>query len=611
MDRLNKKQCQYSKITESKKSNAKYLMNSPVEEIKSKIGIEEVVGSYIELKQSGKALKALCPFHTEKTPSFTVSTERQSFYCFGCNKGGDIFTFVEEFEGVDFKGALKILGEKAGVDIRHYTGTAQDKKKKEKNDRLYLLLSRATEMYRERWVSDKKARGYTTQRGITDETAERFTIGFAPDSWSFTLDGLQKEGYSFEEIEEAGLVIKSEAGKRYDRFRNRIMFPIADSSGRVVGFSGRTLDSDTTTAKYINSPETKLFKKRDILYGIDRAKLGIRKLGFSILVEGQMDLVLSHQAGFRNTVATSGTALRGRESEGETGISNLELVKRISKNIVIAFDSDKAGITATIKNARLALSLGMDVKVARLPDGSDPADVILEDAKEWKRIIKMSEDAIEFQLQTIQSEAKEKRGVLKEVQTELFKTIDEVPSSINREHYLGIVAEKIGIRSDTLLNEFETFKRNIISGKRPALGTATDKEEEKSVPPNEKYVLATHIAILEKNSRVDRTTITAFKERFQEIFSDLPENVLDKIESPEKERYEFQIEEEDQTELERKSYIEYLLSRVAIIELEHKARVLLRKMKKAEESADKKMTTTIFNTYSSILKEIEQLKQKL
>ncbi|MEX0933342.1 MAG: DNA primase [Candidatus Paceibacterota bacterium] len=585
-------------------------MNSPVEEIKRKIGIEEVVGSYIELKQSGKSLKALCPFHSEKTPSFTVSAERQSFYCFGCNKGGDIFTFVEEFEGVDFKGALKILAERAGVDIRHYTSTTQDKEAKEKVDRLYPLLSRATEMYQEKWISDTQARGYTAKRGITDETALRFGIGFAPDTWSFILDGLEKEGYSFEEIERAGLAIKSEAGKKYDRFRNRIMFPIADSSGRVVGFSGRTLDTDSTTAKYINSPETTLFKKRDILYGIDKAKLGIRKFGFSILVEGQMDLVLSHQAGFRNTVATSGTALRGRETEGEAGVSNLELVKRISKNIVIAFDSDTAGITATIKNAQLALSLGMDVKVARLPDGSDPADVILKDVKEWKRLVKTSEDAIEFQLQTIQNDAKEKKGVLKAVQAELFMTIAEVPSSVDREHYLGVVAEKIGIQSDTLLSEFETFRGRAMKKGGSTPHVVPPPKERAVLTFNEKHILATHIVILAQNTEIDRTSMVTFKERFQEIFSEPPEDVFKKIQSPEKEKYVFEIEEENQTVLEQKSYIEYLLSRITISELERKAKILLEKMKEAEGSADKEVTATIFNTYSTLLKKIEQLKQK-
>lgn len=569
------------------------------------------MGSYIELKQSGKALKALCPFHSEKTPSFTVSAERQSFYCFGCNKGGDIFTFVEEFEGVDFRGALKILAERAGVDIRQYKGTAQDKEAKEKVDRLYELLSRATDMYRESWISDKAAREYTSKRGITDETAERFSIGFAPNTWSFVLDGLQKDGYTYEEIEGAGLVIKTDDGKKYDRFRNRILFPIADSSGRIVGFSGRTLDVDSKTAKYINSPETKLFKKRDILYGIDKAKLGIRKLGFSILVEGQMDLVLSHQAGFRNTVATSGTALRGREVEGEAGISHLELVKRISKNIVIAFDSDTAGINATIKNARLALSLGMDVKVARLPDGKDPADVILENTKKWKHIIKTSEDAIEFQLQTIHNYEKGKKGVLKAVQTELFKTIDQVPSSVDREHYLGVVAEKIGIRNDTLLTEFEAFKKRADNNGGVAQKKTPDEKEEKIVHQGEKYVLATHILLLEEVPEVDSAEMEKFRERFQEIFSESPEDILKQIEGPEKERYMFEIEEENHSALERKSYIDYLLNRIAILELERKARLLLVKMKEAEDGADKEMTATIFNTYSTILKKIEQLKQQL
>jgi DNA primase len=585
-------------------------MNSPVEEIKRKIGIEEVVGSYIELKQAGKTLKALCPFHSEKTPSFTVSSERQSFYCFGCNRGGDIFSFVEEFEGVDFKGALKILAERAGVDLRHYRGAVENKDAKERIDRLYSLLDSAKDLYCEAYKNSNVATEYIRKRGVSIESSAHFEIGFAPDAWSYAYDGLIAKGFRKEEIVAAGLAIEREGGGYYDRFRNRVMFPIADSTGRVVAFSGRTLDTDSKTAKYINSPETELFKKRDTLYGIDKAKLSVRKFGFSILVEGQMDLVLSHQVGFKNTVATSGTALRGRDDEGQLGISNLELIKRISKNIVIAFDSDEAGMLATIKNARLALSLGMDVKVAILPPGSDPADVIKKKSTEWKKIIKESKDAVEFQLTVIESKAKDKKALLKFVQQDLFETIIMIPSKIDQEHYLSVVSESIGISRETLSDEFNSYKsKNERPGKELAAKNVFTKEREDASISDERLLIASLIAIYSSNPDSDKETAISFEKDFTEIYNESTKVILESAEPRLREKYFFEIEKEDHTMLKTKGQIEHLLGRGRIRELERRAGVLLKQLIKAENEAEKETATTLFSEYSQVLKNIEELKQ--
>jgi DNA primase len=585
-------------------------MNSPVEEIKRKIGIEEVVGSYIELKQAGKTLKALCPFHSEKTPSFSVSPERQSFYCFGCNRGGDIFTFVEEFEGVDFKGALKILAERAGVDLRQYKGTSVDKDTKEKQDRLYSLLDTAKDIYRKAFLANNEAQKYLQKRGINEEISKRFEIGLAPNSWSYIFDELIALKFKEEEIMKAGLIVEKKEGGYYDRFRNRVMFPIADSTGRIVAFSGRTLDSDKKTAKYINSPETELFKKRDNLYGIDKAKLSIRKLGFSILVEGQMDLVLNHQAGFRNTVATSGTALRGRDDEGSGGISNLELIKRISKNIVIAFDSDEAGSLATIRNAQLALSLGMDVKVAVLPQGDDPADVIVRNVSEWKKIIKESVDAVEFHLNSIQKKAKDKKALLKAVQLELFQTINSIPSKVDQEHYLTIVSEIVGISTESLSDEFSFFKSNPKKQDAQQIKEKVfTKKQEAAFVSNEQLMLASLIKVYATSPDVQKEALSVFETNFKSIYSETTKEVIKKADAREKERYIFEIEEENKTSLKNVSLIEYLLKHARIRELEKKASALLSKLKEAEKEAEKEKATTLFLNYSAVLKDIEELKQ--
>jgi len=336
-------------------------MATQVEQIKEKLGIVDVVGQYIKLEKAGSNLKAKCPFHNEKTPSFFVSPARNSYYCFGCNAKGDIFSFVEQFEGVDFTGALKILGEKAGVQIVYERQDIRDEK-----SRLHSIMEDATLFFEENLNKQKKVLEYLKKRGLDDKTIKTWRVGYSPDSWSSLYEHL-KGKFNTDEINKAGLIKKSEkGGDYYDRFRGRIMFPISDNSGRIIAFSGRIFKDNENEAKYINSPETQLFSKSKILYGYDKAKFSIRKLNFSIVVEGQMDILLSHQALFTNTVALSGTAL----TEEQVG-----LLKRLSGNVVLAFDSDSAGVASSGKSAMLMLSLGMDVKVTHLKQGEDPSDV--------------------------------------------------------------------------------------------------------------------------------------------------------------------------------------------------------------------------------------------
>jgi DNA primase len=275
-----------------------------VEEIKARIPIEELIGSYIKVEKSGRSLKARCPFHNEKTPSFFISPERGGYYCFGCGAKGDIFSFVEQFEGLDFKGALKVLAERAGVSL------AFDQKTDGERDQLFKITEEAAKYFEEQFSKSKEAQDYVKSRGIKPETRQSFRIGWAPDGWQNLLNHLKKKSWTESLIEKAGFIKKSEKNdesegrsqtsanaRYYDRFRGRIMFPITDSSGRVVAFTGRILHDDGKSAKYLNSPETPIFTKSQILFGLDKAKSEIKRLNYSILVEGQMDLVLSHQVG--------------------------------------------------------------------------------------------------------------------------------------------------------------------------------------------------------------------------------------------------------------------------------------------------------------------------
>ena len=428
-------------------------MSSSVEQIKERLSINDVVGSYVKLEKAGSNYKARCPFHNEKTPSFFVSPSRGSYYCFGCNAKGDIFSFVEQFEGLDFVGALKVLAARAGVEL-----VRENPKAKSEKDRLYAVLEVATEFFEKSFTADTEAKSYIAKRGVKEETVKNWRLGFAPDSWRALYDELVKKGFSPDEMIKAGLVKKSDkaSGGFYDVFRGRGMFPIFDSSDRVIGFSARILPrlDDGKIGKYVNSPETTLFNKSRVLYGLNKAKFDIRKRDYSIMVEGQMDLVMSHQAGFTNTVAVSGTALSS-ETVSDGAVTNLGLAQRLSNNIILAFDSDEAGFKASGRNAKIALSLGMDVKVAKMPKGDDPADIILRNSEEWKSIIKNSKHVIDFSLETLLEKNLEPRKLGKEIQTLILPYIKVLKSAIDQSHFVTVVSKATAIKEEALWLELK------------------------------------------------------------------------------------------------------------------------------------------------------------
>lgn len=424
-------------------------MNSPVEKIKERLSVVDVLSSYLTVEKAGKNFKAKCPFHNEKTPSFFISPERGSYYCFGCGAKGDIFSFVEHFEGTDFKGSLKILAERAGVELTTYKGDKDNK------EIYYEIMEEATLFYEK--MFSKEARSYLISRGINDESISNFRIGYAPLSWTSVLDHLTKKGYKKEDIETVGL-IKKKDNRFYDRFRGRVMFPISDTSGRVIAFSGRILEKGEE-AKYLNSPDTPLFNKSNILFGIDKAKIAIRSRDYSIIVEGQMDLILSHQAGLTNTVAVSGTAFTDTTIDNESKINNLGLVRRLSQNVIFAFDGDDAGIRAASRSAMIALSLEMQVKVAVLPIGKDPADLILEDPNKWKEIIRSSVNIISFHLDRICKGTNDTRIRGKKVREIIFPFLLMIKSQIEKSSYISEIHQKTSISENAIVEDFKSFEK--------------------------------------------------------------------------------------------------------------------------------------------------------
>ncbi len=446
-------------------------MTDVVQQIKDRLNILDVVAPYVEVQKAGKQFKCRCPFHNEKTPSFNISPERGMYHCYGCGVGGDMFTFIQAIEGVDFKGALKILAEKARVELVPVSPEKQNER-----DRLYATLEGATRFYIDELKKNPEALAYLKKRGVSDQTVASWRIGFAPgppvSSWRATKDHLQKEGFSLKELMGAGLIKGADQGKEpYDVFRNRIMFPLFDQGARVVAFSGRTLEVGPDIPKYVNSPETELFKKSEILYGYDRAKHGIRNLDFSLIVEGQFDVVMSHQAGYNNTVAVSGTALTP---------SHVQLLERLSHKVVLALDADKAGIAAAKRSADLMLRRGLDVKVAMMPLSKDPADIILEDPKEFRHIIGRSVHVIEFLLSILSAQNLDPRTFKLRAREEVIPYVPLLPNKIDQDHFEAIIAEALKTTKDAVHYEVERAAEIMEKETKPVSVVAKSTEEKPS-----------------------------------------------------------------------------------------------------------------------------------
>ena len=415
-------------------------MSSTIEQIKSRLNIADVVQSYIKLQKAGANFKANCPFHNEKTPSFFVSPARQSWHCFGCSRGGDMFSFVMEIEGIDFSESLKILADRAGVEIEKI-----DKNRQNERLRLLQLIDESVKFYEAEMRKNGEVIAYLKKRGMKGETAKSFGIGYAPAGWRNLYDYLKDKGYSDSEMEKAGMTVKSAKAQAgyYDRFRSRIMFPILNASGQAVGFSGRIFGEEGTDSggKYINSPQTVLYDKSAILYAFDKAKNEIRKKDACVIVEGQMDAVMSHQAGASNAVAVSGTALTAE---------HLKLIKRLTEKIIMAFDKDEAGARASSKGIDMALAEGFEVKIAVSPSGKDPADAVLDNPESWLKAVSEAKNVIEFYLELFDER--------KDIERKILPYIAVLPSEMEKAGWVKKVAEKLKIKEDAVWEELKKVK---------------------------------------------------------------------------------------------------------------------------------------------------------
>ena len=492
------------------------MSGDAVEQIKSRLNIVDVVENYVKLQKAGKNFKALSPFANEKTPSFFVSPDQGLYYCFSSGKGGDMFTFVQELEGVDFTGALKILATRAGVELKPENPQFRDEREK-----MFVVLEAATKYYQKILREQPKVIDYLKGRGVTGESAKNFRIGYALEEWRDLYDYLLKRGFDSSIMEKAGLIVRSEKGEKgyYDRFRGRVMFPIFNNEGRPVAFSGRvfhvTKEPEDKTAKYVNSPETPLYNKSEILYGFDKAKQEIRSKNSCIFVEGQMDLILSHQAGTSNTVAVSGTALSKQ---------HLVLVRRLAEDLIFAFDADDAGISAVGRGIGLALTEGFEVRVANMPEGKDPADIIKDDVENWKKIVSEAEHVIDFYLNTLCRKNKDSRSMIRAVEENVLPYVAKLKSNIDQAYFISKIANKLNVAEKSIWEEFNKTKQ-----KQNINVQSYSSQSDKKTEPNLNIMISRKDKIKEKilgiflwqsSIKDSKLDLEAIKKKYKEITED-------------------------------------------------------------------------------------------
>ena len=421
---------------------------TPKDRIKEQLNIVDIISNYIRLERSGNQYKARCPFHNEKTASFYVSPQRNSYHCFGCNKGGDIFSFVQEIEHIEFYEALKTLAKQAGITIGEYN--------KEQNDNLYEIMESSCEFYQKSLSTSPTAKKYLHDRGLLDETINEYRIGFANNNWQDLFNHLIKSGFNKDNIIATGMCyISDNSGKIFDRWRGRIMFPIRNISGIIVGFTGRVLPEydDGKQGKYVNSPETKIFKKSQLLFNYDKAKKYIAETREVIIAEGQMDVLMSYQSGVRNIIAVSGTAFTDE---------HIRIIKRLADKVVLCFDNDNAGLSARNRTALMCVYGGLDIYNIKIDsniennNAKDIADIVSDNPNKWIQLVHNKRELIEDYIDEANLLIDKERIIF--IKNNIIPFIKAINSPLERNRNIQLLAKKTGLAQDLIFEEIKTYK---------------------------------------------------------------------------------------------------------------------------------------------------------
>ena len=579
------------------------MFDSQLEEIKNKLNVVDVVGGYIKLTKTGANYRGVCPFHSEKKPSFFVSPARQMWKCFGCGAGSSIFDFVMKIEGVEFGDALKILAQKAGVELKR-----ENPQLRTERQRLYEICQLACLFFEKQLVSGnigKSAKEYLLKRGITEESIKKWRIGYSPDTWQGLSDFLVGKGYNRNEIVKAGLAVEKEGNRSdsYDRFRGRIVFPVFDLNSQPVGFGARVFEkpgdagqAKAETAKYINTPQTLLYDKSNILYGLNNAKLAVRKKNQCVVTEGYTDAILCHQAGFENTVAASGTALTSQ---------HLNILKRYSDNLLLAFDMDIAGDSATKRGINLAQDRGFNIKIIETYSGAkDPADIILEDPKNWEKFVNEARSIMDYYFDSAFSafdknlpEGKKEIGMI------VLPAIKRIQNKIEQSHWIQKLAQKLDVKEEVVIEELKKIgeikkleDKNIIFA----------AEEQIRLPISRKKLLENKIVSLIWKAPVNLNLI---EEPYYSLFCEETKNFIENIKKNKLDenkdfldaislRAEVEYEEDGCEE------IKLCLLQLKNINIKEKLNKASKDIKEAEKAQDHQKVNNLIEEFNKLTKEL-------
>ncbi|MFA6426922.1 MAG: DNA primase [Candidatus Magasanikbacteria bacterium] len=437
-------------------------MSDDVQAIKDKIDVVDLISEYVQLKPAGINHKGLCPFHHEKSPSFMANRERQSWHCFGCNKGGDIFTFVEEMEGMEFREALKYLADKAGIQLTNQFKSEVESSQKNRIKEINTEAARFFYNFLLKMPVSQGARDYLNRRALIQETIDEWQIGFISDQWDLLTQYLLKKGFGIDDLVASGLTIKRDGADMhsgrgfYDRFRGRVMFPIWDIHDTVIGFTGRVLvETEHSGGKYVNTPQTPVFDKSNLVFGLNKAKKEIKAKDLIVMVEGQMDVIACHQAGMSQVVATSGTALTEKQ---------IHLLKRYSMNLNMAFDADAAGQAAAKRGIDLAVQSGMNVKVIQIPAGAgkDPDECIKKNKQTWFDAVQNAQEIMQWYFTRAFAgkninDSKHKQ----QIATALLTEIKNIPFAVERDHWMQELGNKLHVDVEVLREDMSRLKREV------------------------------------------------------------------------------------------------------------------------------------------------------
>lgn len=430
----------------------KQIPRETIEEVRSRNDIADIIGSYLPLKNAGTRFKANCPFHKEKTPSFTVSPDRQIYHCFGCGAGGDVIRFIQEYEKVDFMTALQMLADRCGMELNFEEGGTGDGADRRKLFQIHEGVAQLYQRILMEHESGEAGRSYLATRALSPEIIKEFQIGFSPDRFDALEKWAQQKKVPLELMEKAGLMIKSDKGRGYyDRFRNRLMFPIRDEAGRVIGFSGRAIVKDEKSGKYVNSPETPLFHKSRVLFAIDKARRAMADSRQAIIVEGQIDAIRCHEAGLANVVASQGTALTS---------DHARMIRRYADEVILVLDADAAGQKAALKSSAAFIAEELSVRVASLPPGEDPDSLIRDHGAEALRErVKSAVSALDFLINCFaQTEnLKTETGVMRTAKA-VQALIAQAPGAVQRDRMVKQAAERLGLSSSALQRDLARRK---------------------------------------------------------------------------------------------------------------------------------------------------------